>query len=320
MQCLGHAIVLVLLCIKQTSASSGSYDATVCNQKTYTSRSGELIYVPNAWNPDGQGFQCMSVRDSPPAFDATWKWPSAADTVHSYPHVKLTAPALPVTLSNISAMHLTGKWSMGAGSTPAPRLSVDTSALADLDVTANVAFDMFADRNADKSVKETMAETEIMIWLGRFGHAQPLGWNENRPRISLTLGNVDFTLYYGKNQRGTNVFSWVAEGNALSFSAEVSPLLQYLWREGLVSAGSFVGVVAFGSEAFRSVENVTFSATDFDMVLDTGAAPTLPPEELPKSKSGAARAAPDTRAASWSWTWLVVLNMSIIGSAGAVLL
>ncbi|KAK4201911.1 concanavalin A-like lectin/glucanase domain-containing protein [Triangularia verruculosa] len=315
MQCLGHAIVLVLLCIKQTAASSGSYDATVCNQKTYTSRSGKLIYVPNAWNPDGLGFQCMSVRDSPPAFDATWKWPSAADTVHSYPHVKLTAPALPVTLSNISAMHLTGKWSMGGGSTPAPRLSVDAKALADLDVTANVAFDMFADRNAEKSVKETMAETEIMIWLGRFGHAQPLGWNENRPRISLTLGNVEFTLYYGKNQRGTNVFSWVAAENALSFSAEVSPLLQYLWREGLVSAGSFVGVVAFGSEAFRSVDDVTFSASDFDMALDTGAAPTLPPEELPKSKSGSARTAPDTRG---SRTWLV-LSMSIIGSVGAVL-
>ncbi|KAK4175519.1 concanavalin A-like lectin/glucanase domain-containing protein [Triangularia setosa] len=316
MRCLGHAIVLVLLCIKQTAASSGSYDATVCNQKTYTSRSGNLIYVPNAWNPDGQGFQCMSVRDSPPAFDATWQWPSAADTVHSYPHVKLTAPVLPVTLSNISAMHLTSKWSMGVGSTPAPRLSVDTKGLADLDVTANVAFDMFADRSAEKSVKETMAETEIMIWLGRFGHAQPLGWNENRPRISLTLGNVEFTLYYGKNQRGTNVFSWVATENALSLSAEVSPLLQYLWREGLVSAGSFVGVVAFGSEAFRSVGDVTFSATDFDMVLDTGAAPTLPPEELPKSKSGSARATPDARG---SWTWLV-LNMSIIGSVGAVLL
>ncbi|KAK0737176.1 concanavalin A-like lectin/glucanase domain-containing protein [Apiosordaria backusii] len=314
MRCLGRAIPLVLLCIKQTSASAGSYDATVCDQKTYTSRSGKLIYVPNAWNPDGHGFQCMSVRDSPPAFDATWRWPSAADTVHSYPHVKLTAPALPVTLSNISAMHLRSEWAMGAGSTPSPRLSVDTAGLASLDVTANVAFDMFADRNAEKSVKETMAETEIMIWLGRFGYAQPLGFNEKRPRISLTLGNVEFTLYYGQNQRGTNVFSWVAAENAPSFSAEVSPLLQYLWREGLVSAGSFVGVVAFGSEAFRSVDNVTFSATDFEMHLDTGAAPTLPPEELPKS--GSSRPTQHVRG---SWTWLV-LNMSIIGTVGAVLL
>ncbi|KAK4196507.1 hypothetical protein QBC40DRAFT_257972 [Triangularia verruculosa] len=34
-------------------------------------------------------------------------------------------------------------------------------ALADLDVTDSVAFDMFVERKVEKSVKETTAETEI---------------------------------------------------------------------------------------------------------------------------------------------------------------
>ena len=77
------------------------------------------------------------------------------------------------------------------------------------------------------------------------------------------------------------MLSWVATANRTSFAAEVSPLLQYLWRNGLVSAGSSVGVVSFGSEAFHSDGNVTFAAADFDMHLVEGAAPNLAVGRLP---------------------------------------
>lgn len=81
---------------------------------------------------------------------------------------------------------------MGPGSTPLPVPSIDSSGLAKLDVSANAAFDIFADRNPDNSQKETDAETEIMIWLGRVGHAQPLGYSGTESyRAKVTVGHVE---------------------------------------------------------------------------------------------------------------------------------
>ncbi|KAK4183599.1 family 12 putative glycoside hydrolase [Podospora australis] len=316
MRRLGHAMPIVfwwLLPWARQTASMSSYDATVCNQKTYTSPSDKFIYVPNAWNPNDQGFQCMSVRTSPPAFDATWRWPSVGDTVHSYPHVKFPSEHIPIALSKITALHLSAQWSMGPGSDPIPVPSVNTEGLESLDVRANVAFDLFADRNAANAETETKAETEIMIWLGTFGSPQPLGFNDNTSnRATINLDGVDFTLYHGRNQRDTGVFTWIAAANTMKFSADVSPLLQHLWRNGLVSADSLVGVVGFGSEAFRSVENVTFSASDFGMQLLTGEAPILPASPTPSSRGISVHRCPGS--------WPLSSGMTIfLGSVGAIL-
>lgn len=50
-----------------------------------------------------------------------------------------------------------------------------------------------------------------------------------------------------------------------SFDEDIAPLLQYLWRNQLVSADARLGLVQFGSEAYHSGNNVTFSAADFNM-------------------------------------------------------
>ncbi|KAK3985199.1 family 12 putative glycoside hydrolase [Cladorrhinum sp. PSN332] len=306
MRCLSRAI-FIFLWVKHT-ASRDLYDATICGQKTYTSPSGNLTFVPNAWNPDNQGFQCMSVRDSPPAFDATWQWPSNRETVHSYPHVKLTTPASTVTLSNISYLRLAAQWSMGPGSSPYQAASVDSPGLEGLDVIANVAFDIFADRNPAHAHREVKAETEIMIWLGRFGYPQPLGWNDPDCCGSQVVNDVEFTLFRGRNQRGTDVFTWIASTNQMEFAAEISPLLQHLWRNGFMSANSHVGLISFGTEAYYSRGNVTFSASEFDMCLQTGEAPTLPANTTcSKSKSPRLQGPP----------WLS--GMTIFGTVGAVL-
>jgi Glycosyl hydrolase family 12. len=85
---------------------------------------------------------------------------------------------------------------MGLGSTPKPIPSLDSTALAQEDVFANVAFDLFVDHNPSESQGETSAETEVMIWLGMFGYAYPLGYK--RPakcRVTMTIGHVE--LYVG---------------------------------------------------------------------------------------------------------------------------
>ncbi|KAK4210678.1 concanavalin A-like lectin/glucanase domain-containing protein [Rhypophila decipiens] len=256
----------------------------ICGTKQYVVTSGEdtFVFNPNAWRPGDEGFQCMEVQDDPPAFDATWWWPSDAATVHSYPHVKLVTPSLPVPLSNISALLLSTKWSMGVGSKPLRLLDVDSSGLSSQSTTANVAFDLFADLDPERARDEKLASTEIMFWLGMFGYAQPLGYGKNKECFaSLVIGDAEFTLYQGRNERGTNVFSWVSNTTRTSFAGEVSPLLEYLWRNGLISGETNIGLVSFGSEAFISSGNVTFSATDFRISLVTGEAPALNVPPLP---------------------------------------
>jgi hypothetical protein len=97
-----------------------------------------------------------------------------------------------VPLFNISALTLSAQWAMGPGSSPRPVPSIDHSGMKKLDVSANVAFDIFADRNRGKSDNEREAETEIMIWLGRVGHAQPLGYDGGKTSpAKMTVGHVE---------------------------------------------------------------------------------------------------------------------------------
>ncbi|SPQ22639.1 0a405a10-4426-4c9b-b3d3-717f39b25744 [Thermothielavioides terrestris] len=242
----------------------GKYDAKLCDDGSYTSADGDFTYVPNAWNADSQGFSCIAVRDSPPTFDATWKWSSDPGSVHSYPHVKFTDPALPVAFANISALTLSVQWAMGPGSTPLSVPGLDSSGLAKLDASANAAFDIFADRNAASSQNETEAETEIMVWLGRVGYAEPLGYDDGDAFLAkVTAGHTEFTLHKGTNQRGTNVYTWAAESNETSFAAEISPLIQYLWWTGLVSAGSYLGLISFGTEGYHAEGNVSFAVSNY---------------------------------------------------------
>lgn len=81
------------------------------------------------------------------------------------------------------------------------------------------------------------------------------------------------TLYTGRNSRGTNVYTWVSPSNETNFDEDISPLLQYLWRNKLVSADVRLGLVEFGSETYHSAGNVTFSARDLSMSLRKGNPP-----------------------------------------------
>lgn len=81
------------------------------------------------------------------------------------------------------------------------------------------------------------------------------------------------TLYSGLNSRGTSVFTWVSPSDETSFDEDISPLLQYLASNELVSADAQLGLIEFGSETFYSAGNVTFSAGDFTMGVWTGVPP-----------------------------------------------
>lgn len=82
---------------------------------------------------------------------------------------------------------------MGPGSKPRPARVVDHDGLTNDGTSANVAFDMFADRDVAKALNEQTAETEIMIWVGKFGHAEPLGFDANMTKtcFTQTIGDAE---------------------------------------------------------------------------------------------------------------------------------
>jgi hypothetical protein len=85
---------------------------------------------------------------------------------------------------------------------------------------------------------------------------------DHQPRILI----LDSQLFAGQNDNEQNVFSWVATQPTEVFSADITPLFSTLINLDAskldVSIPSFsdqLGYVGFGTQAFSSVGNVTFS-------------------------------------------------------------
>lgn len=114
------------------------------------------------------------------------------------------------------------------------------------------------------------------------------------------------------NQRGTTVFTWAAEANETSFAADISPLIQYLWRNGLISPGSNLGLIGFGTEGYHADGNVTFSAASCDVNVLAGPAPTLIIAPIPTAADA------PSAAGRLRQPWLST-SLSISGITGALL-
>jgi hypothetical protein len=75
------------------------------------------------------------------------------------------------------------------------------------------------------------------------------------------------SLYRGTNIRNHTTYTWLAQSNISSFDMDFSPLLQALMRNQHLPLDVQLGLVEFGSETFRSMENITFAAWNFSMDL-----------------------------------------------------
>lgn len=88
------------------------------------------------------------------------------------------------------------------------------------------------------------------------------------PRIS--------TLYTGEGPAGQSAFTWIPDTNVTRFSQDLSPLVQYLWRNNLVPSEAYVGTVGFGSEQFFSLNPVAFSSEQLTLnITSSGPLPDL---------------------------------------------
>jgi hypothetical protein len=83
---------------------------------------------------------------------------------------------------------------------------------------------------------------------------------------------VGSDLYVGRNDNSQNVFSWVATQPVEKFTSDITPLflsILNLDAEGLgVDVPTFtdyLGYVGFGTQAYNSIGNVTFSVPRLSM-------------------------------------------------------
>lgn len=203
-------------------------------------------------------------------FSATWHYPpgSASAPVHAFPNAKLLLPdTIPVLLSNLSALTVDIEWTYGLGNYV--HNETNNTNIAEAGVNANVAVDMFLANDRNKSASTTDSEYEVMIWFGRWGDAtDPIGLFDGSQATHDANGTI-FDLYYGDNDLGQRVFTWMAQQNVTAFTGDISPLLQRLSNFSGPDSDAYLGYLAFGSEVLYSFENVTVSVPRLEMDVVT---------------------------------------------------
>ncbi|KAK7425582.1 hypothetical protein QQZ08_007905 [Neonectria magnoliae] len=281
-------IALLVLGASSVRAKTDEDDVQViCAKERVGDVTKPLMYYPNAWNnksPD-DGFACMRVDNSTPAYDATWNWGEDIQDVHSFPYVRFGSDDLPMRLSNMRSIHLSTEWIMTAGAISEPPRSFSKSVwsknkkkLEKNKVQANAAWDFFLDNDRNKTLYPQAAAIEFMVWLGSVGDPWWLGRLNGTILSNVTLGDAEFSLYYGRNSGGTHVFTAVPRDgeDILSIDQDFYPLFEFILKQAHNHAETpddlpkdpYLGIVEFGSETWFSDGNVTFTAANFGMKLE----------------------------------------------------
>ncbi|GKU06414.1 unnamed protein product [Fusarium langsethiae] len=242
--------------------------------------------LTDAWNKKSpkSGFVCLKVDNSTPAFDATWNWDKNIQDVHSFPYVRFNHPDLPIRLSNLESIRLSTDWIYTAGNPSKPPRDFSSSKWAEnkaqlnsKGVQANAAWDFFLDDDRNSTLYPQVAAVEIMVWLGSVGNPWWLGRVNNSIISTVTLGETDFSLFYGRNSGGTHVFTAVTKDNSdiLSFSEDFYPLFKFVLEQAHkhidtsvdLPENPWLGIIEFGTETWLSNGNATFTAANFAMDL-----------------------------------------------------
>lgn len=124
------------------------------------------------------------VNNDDTQFNVTWQWKKNQDAVHAFPNVEMYSSQLPVQLKNLSSLNFEVEWSM------APSESSEGD-LAAITASADVVLDMFLDPNESKSQSTTLPQFEVMVWMGQYGFANPIGHNTTTsPATTKVNGNT----------------------------------------------------------------------------------------------------------------------------------
>ncbi|KAM3072544.1 hypothetical protein ACMFMG_009338 [Clarireedia jacksonii] len=111
-----------------------------------------------------------------------------------------------------------------------------------------------------------------MVWQASYGDIRPLGWDTaSTSKPTVTMAGIQYTLYAGQNDKKQTIYSWWPNQNLSSLTAlDVSPLLNYLWRQVYIPSDIYVGAVQWGNDARHSNKNLTFDVYTVGMNIIKG--------------------------------------------------
>ncbi|KAL2789054.1 concanavalin A-like lectin/glucanase domain-containing protein [Aspergillus keveii] len=204
----------------------------LCEQYGVVSSNGYIVNN-NMWGQDsGTGTQCTtvdSISSDGVAWHTTWTW-SGDMTVKSYPNSGLVFD--PVLVRDISSIQTMAEWGYD-----------------NAEINADVAYDLFT--AADSSHETSSGDYELMIWLGRYGEATPIGTQLGTAEV----GGISWGLWNGMNG-DMNVYSFVASNPVTSFNADVKEFWDYLTDTYSYPADSqYLLTMQFGTEPFTGDES-----------------------------------------------------------------
>ena len=124
--------------------------------------------------------------------------------------------------------------------------------------------------------------SEIMIWMNKNGLVGPIaqGWNDDGTPIpsatNITVGGHTWDVYHG----GSNVVSFVRQGNVNSGTVDILALLNWTADQGWISRTSTLGKFQFGFEITSAPGGLTFINNSYAINcggLGSGNIPTVTP-------------------------------------------
>ncbi|CAG8022044.1 unnamed protein product [Penicillium olsonii] len=251
------------------------------------SKTEQYTLNPNPWGVKAgshDGELCMDVlmwnnatypTNTAPEFSVTWQYDQGPITapVHAYSNIRVD-DVLPKKMSDVQELYVDLHWTYGVGKNKTAE-TTDVDALTEINLSTNVAIDMFLDSDKDKAENGTNAKFEVMVWFWMSSvAAQPHGWG--KPGKNVTVEGQEFTLFQGENDQGTMVLSWVATpwmtDATEKFTGDIYPLIDELYSmsgDDYPSKDDYLGSLSFGTEAYDVKDHVTFWVPKYEISIKT---------------------------------------------------
>ncbi|KAK5166873.1 Endoglucanase-1 [Saxophila tyrrhenica] len=218
------------------SASVALAQSTSLCEQYATYSSGSYVINNNLWGEgSGSGSQCTYVTDasdSGVAWKTTWNWSGGDSSVKSYANSQYLFDKRLV--SEVNSIDTSVEWSYD-----------------NTDINADVSYDLFT--AADINHVTYSGDYELMVWLAKYGPAQPIGSQID----TATIAGTSWQVWYGGSTQQT--YSFVASSPITSWSGDINDFFEYLVSsQGFPASSQYLINMQFGTEPFTGGET-TFS-------------------------------------------------------------
>ncbi|KAK7402885.1 hypothetical protein QQX98_011370 [Neonectria punicea] len=291
----------VLMSIQQHRTSSGKSPLFQDNDVTMEyscAKSGGIVpptkgqeYTLNpnqwGWNKGDDGELCIYVdknnnktyatNTTAPLWSVTWDYPRGPvdAPVHAFPNIKLE-DVFPLQIKDMNKIDIDFKWTYGVGKNASK--TTEVKKLESADMNANVAMDMFLDKDKTRAGESTKASHEVMVWFAAIGTAtQPLGLTVDeklQPAVkNMTIDDTKFGLWMANNSNDQIVLTWMSYDVTTEFKGDLWPLVDYVMtadEEFYPSTSDYMGYMSWGTEAYSANKSVTFDVPRLS--IDVGSA------------------------------------------------